>query len=113
MEDLQTLPLNKFKIREPKLDDPREKALDKDALDLIIMPGLAFDQMGWRLGHGKGYYDRYLRQCFEWADKRNLPRPRTVALALLAQIVEGEVPHDEMDQKPEIVIGPDFVIEAK
>lgn len=32
-------------------------------LDLIFIPLLAFDQKGYRVGFGKGYYDRYLEKC--------------------------------------------------
>ncbi|KAG0234792.1 hypothetical protein BGW41_001015 [Actinomortierella wolfii] len=53
-EDFVSLPLNSWKIPEPRLDEVRENALEAQGLDLIIMPGLAFDTVGTRLGHGKG-----------------------------------------------------------
>ena len=37
----------------------------KPLLDLILMPGLAFDQSKLRLGHGKAFYDRYLTRYKE------------------------------------------------
>lgn len=55
-----TTPLktNRFGILEP--DVPIEQAIEINALDLIIMPLLAFDKQCTRLGMGAGYYDRTL-----------------------------------------------------
>ena len=48
-----------FGIREPISGCP-EVPLEK--FDLVLVPGLAFDWNGNRLGHGKGFYDRLLKQ---------------------------------------------------
>ena len=68
-------------------------------LDLIIVPGLAFSPQGQRLGRGKGYYDTYLRGCWEKQGKR----PSTVALAFKEQIYES-IPVLETDELVDLVL---------
>ena len=45
-----------FGLWEPSVDN----VVDKSQIDLIHVPGIAFNQAGFRIGYGGGYYDRYL-----------------------------------------------------
>lgn len=56
LEDGAGLKVGPYGIREPAKASP----VDLEDLDLVIVPGLAFDKRGRRLGRGKGYYDRFL-----------------------------------------------------
>jgi 5-formyltetrahydrofolate cyclo-ligase len=58
-EDLSTLTRAGFGILEPPLSAP---CIPLNQLDLVLVPGLAFDLWGRRLGRGKGFYDRLLAQ---------------------------------------------------
>lgn len=62
-DTLEVLPYNPaglqsgaFDIMEPVGND----VVDVDMMDAVIVPGVAFDRMGNRVGRGKGYYDRLL-----------------------------------------------------
>lgn len=79
---------------------------------LILVPGIAFDRKGGRLGHGAGFYDRFLRD-FSCA----YPRPPCSFLAagfcFHHQIID-EVPMEETDFPMDCLILPDgSIIEAK
>ena len=60
-----------------------------EGLDLIIMPGIAFDDNGGRLGRGKGYYDRYIDKVQAVHKKLGKPMPELIALAFDEQIVDS------------------------
>ena len=77
-------------IMEPSAQAPCVKEVD-----LVIVPGMAFDASGSRLGRGGGFYDRLLP---------SLSCPK-VGVCRQEQLVE-EVPMQEWDQKVDIVITP-------
>ena len=55
--DSQKLKQTSFGLLEP---EDGSQAIDKSEIDLIHVPGVAFQKDGYRLGYGGGYYDRYL-----------------------------------------------------
>lgn len=54
-----------FSIREPKKGLSK---VDPSAIDVMLVPGMAFDNKGTRLGRGKGFYDRFCRDLKEKRD---------------------------------------------
>ncbi|KAK4050368.1 hypothetical protein OIV83_003437 [Microbotryomycetes sp. JL201] len=118
IQHFQGLKLNRWKIREldpleiDTLDDAETEAVG--GLDLILVPGMAFDRSRKRLGHGRGYYDRYINRAHETYEQRfGKPPPLSVALALNAQMVESDehIPWDTFDRKPDKLVLPSGVIE--
>jgi len=112
-DDLDSFPVGLWGIREPGYQlngDHRPNVMDRDEeLDLILVPGVAFDESMARLGHGKGYYDRFLS---EYIASTGRPRPLLVALALKEQILKGEqVPMiKDHDWSMDFIVGPDRVL---
>lgn len=52
---------NKWKIVEPSLIGSLQYSVFN--IDLVLIPLLCFDKKGYRVGYGKGYYDRFLAEC--------------------------------------------------
>jgi 5-formyltetrahydrofolate cyclo-ligase len=50
---------NAWGIEEPS----GAERVDPKEIDLVVVPLLCFDERGYRVGYGKGYYDRFLREC--------------------------------------------------
>ncbi len=74
--------------------EPRAERLAYDKHALVIMPGAAFDVYRNRIGYGKGFYDRFLRDH---------PSYRTMAIAFELQMVD-EIPAECFDIRPDILI---------
>lgn len=104
-----------FGIREPRptYDDGGEREdvlLVEDPLELVVMPGLAFDRGGGRLGRGGGYYDKFIAAARERAAQRGWAPPLLVALAFRAQLLEAPVPVEAHDVGVDAIVTPDEII---
>ncbi len=90
LDAVDELSVGMYRILEPKteLRGLKEKQVPVEEIDLIMVPGVAFDRRGGRTGHGKGYYDKLLEHA----------RPETplVALAFECQMFP-EIPMQPHD----------------
>jgi 5-formyltetrahydrofolate cyclo-ligase len=80
-----------FGAREPE----GGSVLDPGDIDVVLTPGLGFDRRGYRVGYGKGYYDRFLA--------RTGPPTRHMALCFALQVVEA-VPAASFDLPVDVIV---------
>jgi 5-formyltetrahydrofolate cyclo-ligase len=87
---MDELAIGMYKILEPRaeLRSLPAKQVEAKELDLVMVPGVAFDRTGARMGHGKGYYDKLLQHA--------RPDAPLVALAFECQLFPAipTAPHD-------------------
>ena len=87
LKDLKKdLRIGNFGVLEPKKEATRPT--DPSILNMVIVPGVAFDKKGYRIGHGAGYYDRFLPKLSK--------KTATVSLAFDMQLID-KVPNEHHD----------------
>ena len=102
INSLENMKKDKYGIPEPQGDIP---CVDPNELDLIVVPGVAFDNNGGRMGYGAGYYDRYFKKISNV--KKNTIKK--LALAYEFQIIDN-VPMDKQDVKIDYIITEENII---
>ena len=83
LQENTRIAVSKFGIPEPK----KGIEVDPSSIDVVFVPLLAFDKQGHRIGYGKGFYDRFLKQCG--------PNTRFVGLSFFAP--ENKIPSASHD----------------
>lgn len=74
-----------LKIKEPI--SSFDHLVRKNEIDLMVVPGICFDKKNYRIGYGKGFYDRYLRGC----------KAHSIGVCFTEQIYDGCLPINEQD----------------
>jgi 5-formyltetrahydrofolate cyclo-ligase len=97
LTDMDQLAVGMYGILEPKaeLRTLPERCVRPEELDLVMVPGVAFDRTGARMGHGKGYYDKLLQHA--------RPDAPLVALAFECQLFP-EIPVARHDVFMDLII---------
>jgi len=105
LQNMDELTPGTWQILEPKPEwrTRSDQHVEAAELDLILVPGAAFDRNGDRLGLGKGYYDRFLRHVRADAVK--------IALAFECQLAD-EIPVLPHDVRMDMVITENAVYNA-
>lgn len=87
--DQDSFDINKFGVKEPK-----ETNGNLDFIDLLIVPGIAFDYYGYRIGYGYGYYDKYMTKG---------KFSKSIGLAYDLQVIKSPIPKFKYDKKIDIL----------
>jgi len=88
--DLDEFKVSKLGVLEPE----NPELIDSNLIDLCIIPGVAFDKQGNRVGYGKGYYDKFLR------NKKTIK----VAICHDFQLIDDIIQSDDNDVKMDYII---------
>jgi 5-formyltetrahydrofolate cyclo-ligase len=84
------------------MEEPAGSAeIPPEEVDVLVIPGLAFDRSGFRLGYGGGFYDRYVR--------RTRPEALRVGICFSDQVVDA-VPHGDGDERVDRIVTQDGTI---
>ena len=90
-----------YGIRQPEIN--QEDIVEKDEIDLVFVPGIAFDYEGFRVGYGKGYFDRWLEK---------VPFEKSIGLAYDFQVTD-KMPTGKYDLPVGTIITEKRIIQIK
>jgi 5-formyltetrahydrofolate cyclo-ligase len=72
------------------LEPPGSSCGVRENIDLLIVPGVGFDKYGYRIGYGKGYYDRFIKENdFRFS----------IGIGFQFQVLDSRLPHSGFDQR--------------
>ena len=95
-----------FGAREPAGGE----AIAPATIDVVAVPGVAFDRRGRRIGYGGGYYDRFLRAVGHWQPRAT--RPFTVSPAFAVQVLDVDLPAGHFDLPVDAIVTEEETIRA-
>lgn len=98
-------------ICEPKSRKKLWRMTDYPETTLIIVPGLAFDIQGRRLGRGGGFYDRFLSRVRAEAGSAGFEHPVCLGFAFKEQIFTA-IPFESHDMKMDGLVSPELARET-
>ncbi len=96
-DDLLVCPFKKgdeLKISKFRVYEPDSCPVSPEVLDLIFVPALMADKYGYRLGYGKGFYDRFLSKYPDI----------TTIIPISAELVIEKLPSEAFDRKVDEII---------
>lgn len=88
-----------FGAREPAA---RHEAVSPTAIDAVVVPAVAFDRSGRRVGYGGGFYDRFL-------PRTRVDTPR-IGIGLSVQLADDDLPAGDFDLRVDVVVVPNEVV---
>jgi len=109
IRSLSDVGVGSYGIREPKLSLPQLPEREWATLDWVVVPGLAYDRHGGRMGYGGGYYDRFMARLAEARPEVSEDRPLCIALAFGLQVIE-QVPMETHDLRMDCLMTEDMTI---
>ena len=103
VDSLEELRFGYKGIREPQENPIKRFFYKKQDTTIMIVPGVAFDMKGYRVGYGKGYYDKYLARV-----------PKEVNLTTIAlsyeKMIKVVIPTEGTDWKTKYIVTEDRIV---
>ena len=102
VDDTTEFDISPFGIKEPKPESTKAYQPKQEDAIFVVMPGVAFDKAGNRIGYGGGYYDKYICNLAARLPQENICK---VAVIYECQLVEeGFIPKESHDVQVDYIV---------